>query len=112
MRAFVLVALAGCATPTHLTRSEHIGGAITAGVVGFGTGQAIQGRWTKVGWIITAGELVAMTGLAWGGSRIASQCPGGNVSGCDDPSTTVTITSALVFAAFRLWGTIDAAVVP
>jgi hypothetical protein len=108
MRAMALVAIAGCATPSSITRGEHIGGAVTAGVVGFGTGQAIQGRWTKIGWVFTAGELAASVALGIGGARIASHCPAGEASGCDDPGPTLALTGALVFAAFRAWGVLDA----
>ena len=109
MRSAILVlALGACATPATMTRGEHIGGAVTAGVVGFGTGQAIQGRWTSIGWVFTAGELAASVALGIGGSRIASHCPAGEASGCDDAGPALAITGALVLAAFRAWGVLDA----
>ncbi len=108
-RVLAFVALSACATPSQITRGEHIGGAITAGVVGFGTGQAIQGRWTTIGWVFTAGELAAGIALGYGGARIGSQSPAGDASGCDDAGVTLAVSGALVLAAFRLWGTLDAA---
>src|SRR5215813_5168447 len=54
----------------EITDGQKTGGGAAALFVGFGVGQAIQGRWLERGWIFTAGDLVA-TALTVAGPIVA-----------------------------------------
>jgi hypothetical protein len=45
----------------RVSTAQYVVGGITATVFGFGVGAAIEGRYTKVGWIFTTGEVVFAT---------------------------------------------------
>jgi hypothetical protein len=96
----------------EISAAEHIGGGIAGALVGFGLGQALQGRWTERGWLFTLGDTAAAVAVFWGGTRIASHCPAGEASGCDDPGVALAIGGALTLSALRIWQTLDAAIVP
>ena len=49
---------------------EHIGGTLTALVVGFGIGHVAQGRWSERGWIFTVGD--GVSAIALGGGLVAA----------------------------------------
>src|SRR5687767_14647149 len=40
----------------EISDGEHAAGAIASIFIGFGSGQAIQGRWSDKGWIFTLGD--------------------------------------------------------
>ncbi len=96
----------------EIPAAEHIGGGIAGGLVGFGLGQALQGRWTERGWLFTLGDTAAVVATSWGGIRIASHCDAGEASGCDDFGVALAIGGALTLGALRIWETLDAAIVP
>lgn len=87
------------------TVGERVGGAFAAGLLGFGAGQAIQGRWSDSGWIFSAGEPAALTvgivGLVL--------CPD---EGCSGFSQVMAVSGFIGFAGLRLWGFFDSIVVP
>jgi hypothetical protein len=84
---------------------QRVGGAVAAGLVGFGSGQAIQGRWRRTGWIFSAAEPAALAvgiiGL-W-------QCPD---EGCSGLSQAAALTGFLGFIGLRAWGFFDAVIAP
>ncbi len=45
----------------------HVGGVVANVFIGFGLGQAIQGRWTETGWMFTLGTAVTL-GAFFGGT--------------------------------------------
>jgi hypothetical protein len=87
------------------TIGERVGGAVVAGLVGFGSGQALQGRWRQRGWIFSAAEpaalVIGIIGL-W-------QCPD---DGCTGLSQASAITGFLGLLSFRAWGFFDAVIAP
>lgn len=87
------------------TMGERVGGAVAAGLLGFGSGQAIQGRWSQRGWIFTAGEPAA---LAVGIVGLAT-CPD---DGCSGVSQAMALTGILGFCILRAWGFADSILVP
>jgi hypothetical protein len=91
---------------------EHIGGGVAGAVLGFGIGQALQGRWAERGWVFTLGETAATVALVWGGTRIATHCPGRDATGCGDRGVGLAMGGAMALAAFRAWATLDAFIVP
>ncbi len=84
---------------------ERVGGAFAAGLLGFGAGQAIQGRWFDDGLLFTAGESATLTvgivGLVL--------CPD---DGCSGVSQALAVTGFVGFAGIRMWGFFDAILVP
>src|SRR5690606_6489502 len=49
-----------------ISQGQHVGGGLAAMFIGFGVGQAVQGRWSDKGWIFTIGEGLAIAGLFYG----------------------------------------------
>ena len=70
--------------------------------VGFGSGQAVQGRWGERGWIFTAGELGSI-GLMIGGAMSCADPDGCN----EDLATGLVIGGVVGFLAFRTWEVVD-----
>lgn len=115
----------GYAYPAQLTPEEHellldgeisdgahIGGGVAAIFVGFGVGQAIQGRWSERGWIFTLGEGASVAAIIAGAIKIADDCIGdvnGNCNEDDDGNGTALLVGGLLgYTVFRVWDIIDA----
>mgnify|MGYP000870276724 CR=1 FL=1 len=47
----------------EISNDRHAGGALMAFLFGFGTGQAVQGRWGESGWIFTIGETLSLAAI-------------------------------------------------
>lgn len=86
-----------------------IGATLAAAFVGFGVGQAIEGRYGERGWIFTVGESVGdfamFTGLL------------GLVGGCSEVGHChlaygLALGGAATFLGFRTWGILDALIAP
>ncbi|MEO8552877.1 MAG: hypothetical protein ABI678_23020 [Kofleriaceae bacterium] len=90
----------------------HLGGVVASVALGFGTGQAIQGRWSDTGWIFTFGEIASMAvmikGMRDGGLGDCFEEPcHRNRAGAE-----LAIGGLLAFAVFHTWEVADAIVVP
>lgn len=83
----------------EISLGAHLGGGLAELAIGFGLGQAIQGRWNKKGWIFTLGEGATVALMAIGTQQ-------GFDSGGDVP--LLFIGAFVGFAVFRIWGTVDA----
>jgi len=85
-----------------------IGGWLTGGVLstflGFGVGQAIQGRYKSRGWMFTVGDSVATTVILIGAARCCG--PAGN------KEEYAVLGGLAVLVGLRIWQTIDAWIVP
>jgi hypothetical protein len=91
------------------------GGIVTASVLGFGAGQAVEGRWHDTGWIFTIGES-ASAGVVIGGFAAAlSQCPlyfqSQDTTGCK-VADGVAIGGLIAWGALRVAGIVDASMGP
>jgi hypothetical protein len=96
-----------------ITPQQHSGGAVAALFFGFGSGQAIQGRWRERGWIFTVGDtlsVAAMVGGAMSMTGCLGQMQGGDTK-CELAMGTA-VTGLLAFSVLRIWQTADAIVVP
>ena len=64
-RALVLVLVAGCAFRRHPVPVAFAAVA-ASGFVGFGTGRAIEGRWSSSGWKLALADSAFVAGTAYG----------------------------------------------
>jgi hypothetical protein len=92
----------------EISDGAHIGGGIASIFIGFGAGQAIQGRWSDTGWIFTLGESASIALLIAGAIRIADDDIGDNDN--DDESTggTMLVGGLIGYFGFRIWDIVDA----
>jgi hypothetical protein len=88
----------------EISDGAHIGGGVANICLGFGIGQAIQGRWSERGWIFTVGQAAAVVGIVVGISESFD-----NDSG-DAP--LLFIGSYFAFLGLHIWGAVDAFVGP
>jgi hypothetical protein len=96
----------------YISEGEHIGGGLAALFIGFGAGQAIQGRWSDKGWIFTLGEAVSFGAMMYGAIASIDSCWEYESSCDDDRYIGTIIMGALGFTVFRIWETVDAFAAP
>jgi hypothetical protein len=101
-----------------ISEGQHIGGGVAALFLGFGAGQAVQGRWGEKGWIFTVGEGASIVLMFYGLAK-AVDCDSGYYSDdyyydndCEDNYVGLMVGSLLAFSVFRVWETIDAFTAP
>ena len=88
---------------------------ITSGVVGllgFGIGHAIQGRWLERGWVFTAGpSLFIVAGIVGSGVLSPSKSPSsrrsGSSGGLADFASFLSLLLGGAFPIFHIWGVVD-----
>ncbi len=101
----------------YISDGEHIGGGLAAMMLGFGLGQAIQGRWGDKGWIFTVGEGVSIVAMFYGVAK-AFDCDGyydeynNYDNDCSDSGAGIMVAGLLSFTVFRVWETVDAFAAP
>jgi hypothetical protein len=90
----------------------NVGAAIAVDAfVGFGIGQAIEGRWGETGWIFTFGETIA-TGVFFDGLMRSFTCgPSPRDRQCSSENG-LALGGALALTVLRVWGFIDTTVGP
>jgi hypothetical protein len=94
-----------------ITDGEHIGGGLAAVFLGFGLGQAVQGRWSEKGYIFTLGEGASIVAMIWGASRtfgchdVESRCD-------ESGAAALLVGGVLALSVFRVWESVDAFVAP
>jgi hypothetical protein len=102
----------------EISDAQYLGGAAASLLIGFGVGQAVQGRWGDTGWIFTFGELGGIVAVVAGATQFAqdcvatsqSSCTGGN--GTAAPGIGLIIGGALAIVGLHIWEVIDAFVGP
>ena len=80
-------------------------------VIGFGLGQAIEGRYSDTGWIFTLGEggsLAAMIAGAVGFNR----CVLGAACNQNSGAVALLVGGALAYTGFHIWDVLDAFIAP
>lgn len=75
----------------------HYGGIAANAIIGFGLGQAIQGRWLKDGWKFTAGMTAGMVLF---------------FTGADRDSTAIVLVGGIGVVGFYTWGLVDSIIGP
>jgi hypothetical protein len=94
----------------EITDGARVGGAVANWLLGFGIGQAIQGRYSDTGWIFTLGEAASMAALIYGISKI---CILDFENQCQDDSGGMYLVGGLIgLAVFRVWSIVDAIAAP
>jgi len=89
----------------------HAGGVAADWLIGFGIGQAIQGRWSDTGWIFTLGEVGGLGMLIYGVTQLCWDLNSANT--CDDNNAGVFFVGGLVaYMGFHVWSIVDAAIGP
>lgn len=91
----------------EISLGQHAGGVAANWLLGFGIGQAIQGRWSDTGWMFTLGEAAGITLMVAGAVRSCFGCEGN-----DDDGATLLIGGLIGYMAFHIWSIVDAATGP
>lgn len=94
----------------EISSGAHFGGGVAAFFVGFGLGQAVQGRWADTGWIFTLGDAAAVTVFTVGLVRTFEDCTDdfGNEEDCGSNGPTLMVVGLLGGLAIRTWEIVDA----
>lgn len=89
--------------------SDAYAGGVVGSLLGFGLGQAVQGRWHDTGWIFTVGEAASLVAVAYG-----LQGKGCYTSPCSNGPLheDVAIGAIATILAFRVWELGDAIIAP
>jgi hypothetical protein len=88
---------------------QWAGGGAAAMFIGFGVGQAVQGRWSDTGWMYALGESASFVALIVG----AVESVGNDCGMCDsNHGQALLVGGAIAFAGLRVGEVVDALVVP
>lgn len=91
----------------EISDGAHIGGGFLSIFIGFGLGQAVQGRWSDTGWIFTLGEIGSIALLIYGIEQ-ETDCVFDDPS-CDEDAGGASIAVGMIgLLVFRVWEVIDA----
>lgn len=96
----------------EISLGAHAGGVVVNWLVGFGLGQAIQGRWDETGWIFTLGEAVTFGALIYG---LSQSCLLFCTEEQEDRNREVApllIGGLIGYLGFHIWSIADAAIGP
>ncbi len=88
-----------------ISPGAHVGGAAVSFFLGFGTGQAVQGRWTDTGWIFTVGEIASIAAIIIGVGNEIDDCYD---SYCDEDNDGLIVVGVIGLVGFRIWELVDA----
>jgi len=92
----------------EIGEGAHIAGVVANFFIGFGVGQAIQGRFGDTGWIFALGEAASFVVFIIGIGKLAQDCGFDERDDCDDSSGAgLAIAGAVGLGVFHIWGLID-----
>lgn len=92
----------------YISDGETIGGGVVALFVGWGLGQAVQGRWSQKGYIFTAGEGVSTGVMLYGFFELFGQCFEGCSQARQDRYEALFVGGLIADSVFRIWEVYDA----
>ena len=96
----------------EISDGAYIGGAAVSFFFGFGTGQAVQGRWSDTGYIFTFGEAASLAAVVIGAIDTFRDCPDLGTQ-CDRSNGPWLFWGGLIAATgLRVWELVDAFTVP
>lgn len=92
----------------EISDGAHVGGALLSIFIGFGSGQAVQGRWGDTGWIFTLGEIGAIALIIYGAEQAAAaDCYDDPY--CDEDAGGGPIAIGLIgYLVLHVWEIVDA----
>jgi hypothetical protein len=94
----------------EISDGEWVGGGVASVLLGYGVGQAIQGRWRERGWIFTLGDATIGTVAAVGAVYLLG-CALDDAS-CSGSAVPWLYAAIVADAALRIWEVSDAFAVP
>ena len=89
-----------------ISQGRYIGGGVTGLFLGFGIGQAIQGRWKERGWIHTVLQAGIIGGFVFGGAFFLDE------SFSLEKYALYFVIGAFAFLGSKVWETIDTWMLP
>jgi hypothetical protein len=89
---------------------QTVGGGLLSIFVGFGVGQAVEGRWLDRGWVFTIGETVSVIAVIDGAIQAFNCDP--SVSNCNANGGLLFWGGFAALAGLRIWEIGDAFVAP
>ena len=95
----------------YISDGQYLGGGLASLFLGFGIGQAVEGRWHDTGWIFTLGEPVAF-GVTMYGLIESLNCFDSAAGSCSSAGGTAIAVGLIGLAGLRIWEIIDAFVAP
>jgi hypothetical protein len=98
----------------EITDGQVVGGVVANWLLGFGIGQAVQGRWSESGWIFTLGEAGGITMMIVGALRIEPFCED-EFNSCErrnDQAVLLLLGGLAGYVGFHIWSIVDAATGP
>jgi hypothetical protein len=98
----------------EVSDGQWIGGVAASIGLGFGIGQAIEGRWRDTGWIFTLGESASFVTMIVSLSAAIGECWDCSAAEThrQDQAADVFFGSLIVFAGLHIWEIGDAAIAP
>ena len=99
----------------YITPERTVIGGLVAIWLGWGMGQAVEGRWHDTGWIFTVGETASLAAIIGGAIGIINCESGPDISPCssgDARSTGFLIGGVIALTGFRIWEVVDAFIGP
>ncbi len=95
----------------EISNGRILTGGLVSTFVGYGIGQAIEGRWTDTGWLFSVGETAASVAMVVGLARMTLseearclQAPCSNSSN----DAGLFVGSLIALTALRIWDSVDA----
>lgn len=88
----------------EISVGRWITGGVLASTIGFGIGQAVQGRWGYTGWIFTAGEGGSLVAVGYAGIDMLVNS---GHRGRGDVQPYVLIGGLILFGGLKIWDGID-----
>lgn len=90
---------------------QHAGGGALAFTIGFGVGHIVQGRWTEIGWLFTAGDIASYAAIFYGVHDWVDCVD--TTTNCNNRRGGMLVLGGVVgLIGFHIWETLDAFLVP
>ncbi len=93
----------------EISPGQVFGGGVLAVFFGFGTGQAVQGRWSSTGWKFALAEVAGFTAIIIGATSSISHSGRRNTN---SSGQALMIGGLVTFGVSRLWEIVDAFATP
>ncbi len=88
----------------EISVGRWITGGVLASTIGFGLGQAVQGRWRYTGWMFTVGEAGSLVAVGYAGIDMIINS---DHRGKNDIQPYLLIGGLVLFGGLKIWDGID-----